>query len=50
MSMQEKIAFYVSMFSMGLSTGLLISFTAWTVKKVIQSFNILTETEKGGNE
>ncbi len=50
MSMSDKIAFYVSMFGMGLSTGLLISFSAWSVKKVIQAFEIMTETEKGGIE
>lgn len=50
MSINDKIAFYVSMFNMGLCTGLVISFTAWTVKKVIESFQIMTDTEKGGNE
>ncbi len=50
MTLSDKFVFFAQCFGIGLSTGLLIAFAAWSVKKVINVFKVLSDVEKGGND
>lgn len=50
MTLADRFVFFAQCFGIGLSTGLIIAFSAWSVKKVINIFKVLADVDKGGSE